>query len=220
MRTHHDPVFRRRRVAVLAAVAAGLAFLAIGAALIGAAAASPGLVGGIGAGGLDTPITADPPAAGAEGDSGASGDGVVDVEDGYIPEGEWISLHDDVPAITKLDAALLDATRAAAADAAADGIEFRVTSGWRSAEYQQQLLDDAVLEYGSLEEARRFVSTPEGSNHVTGRAIDIGPTDADSWLSQHGSDYGLCQTYANEMWHFELSTEPGGECPQMLPDAS
>ena len=28
------------------------------------------------------------------------------------------------------------------------------------------------------------------------------PTDADDWLIQHGSDYGLCQTYANEMWHF------------------
>jgi len=207
MRTHHDSVIRRRRIAVLTGLAAVFASVAIGAALLGAAAATRGGVPATGAEGLMAP------------DSSA-GNGEIDIADGYIPEGEWISLDDDVPAITGLDQALLDATRAAAADAAADGIEFRVTSGWRSAEYQQQLLDDAVLEYGSLDEARRFVSTPEGSNHVTGRAIDIGPTDADSWLSQHGSDYGLCQVYANEMWHFELTIEPGDECPQMLPDAS
>lgn len=214
MRTHHDSVIRRRRVAVLGALAAVLAFVAVGAALLGAAAASRGGVPGIGADGLNAP------SGEAQSASGDTGDGTIDESDGYIPEGEWISLDDEVPAITLLDGELLAAVRAAAADAADDGMEFRVTSGWRSAEYQQQLLDDAVLEYGSLEEARRFVSTPEASNHVTGRAIDIGPTDADSWLSQHGTDYGLCQTYANEMWHFELSTEPGGECPVMLPDAS
>lgn len=214
MRTHHDSVIRRRRVAVLGALAAVLAFVAIGAALLGAAAASRGGGPGIGADGLGAP------SGEAQQNSGDDGDGIIDEADGYIPEGEWISLDDEVPAITLLDGELLAAVRAAAADAADDGIEFRITSGWRSAEYQQQLLDDAVLEYGSLEEARRFVSTPEGSNHVTGRAIDIGPTDADSWLSQHGADYGLCQMYANEMWHFERSTEPGGECPAMLPDAS
>jgi D-alanyl-D-alanine carboxypeptidase len=64
------------------------------------------------------------------------------------------------------------------------------------------------------------VNTPELSAHVTGDAVDIGPTDADSWLSQHGADYGLCQIYANEMWHFELATEPGGTCPAQLPDSA
>lgn len=51
------------------------------------------------------------------------------------------------------------------------------------------------------------------SAHVTGDAVDIGPTEAMYWLSQHGSRYGLCQTYANEVWHFELTVERGGECP-------
>jgi D-alanyl-D-alanine carboxypeptidase len=55
---------------------------------------------------------------------------------------------------------------------------------------------------------------------VTGDAVDIGPTDADSWLQQHGDRYGLCQTYANEMWHFELATEPGGTCPPGKEDAA
>jgi surface antigen len=125
-----------------------------------------------------------------------------------------------LPAISKLDPALLDAVQQAARDASEDGVNFVVTSGWRSPAYQQQLLDDAIVQYGSVEEARRYVATPQTSAHVTGHAVDIGPTDADSWLSQYGIDYGLCQTYANEMWHFELATTPGGDCPTMRSDAS
>ena len=37
---------------------------------------------------------------------------------------------------------------------------------------------------------------------------------------EHGADYGLCQTFANETWHFELSGSPGDQCPQPLPDGS
>ncbi|MCE6996451.1 M15 family metallopeptidase [Saccharothrix sp. S26] len=142
-------------------------------------------------------------------------------EDGSIPADSSISPYDsDHPAIARLDPELLSAVRTAAQDARAAGVELRVTSGWRSKAYQQRLLDDAVTRYGSLEEARRLVSTPEKSAHVTGDAIDIGPTDAADWLIRHGRDYGLCQTYANEMWHFELSTAPGGECPVPRDDAA
>lgn len=142
-------------------------------------------------------------------------------EDGGIPTGSSISPDDSGhPAIARLDPALLAAVREAARDARAAGVELRVTSGWRSKAYQQRLLDEAVARYGSLAEARRLVSTPEKSAHVTGKAIDIGPTDAADWLIRNGSDYGLCQTYANEMWHFELSTTPGGECPRPHDDAA
>ncbi|MFE9749450.1 M15 family metallopeptidase [Saccharothrix saharensis] len=142
-------------------------------------------------------------------------------EDGGIPTGSSISPDDSGhPAIARLDPALLAALRAAARDARAAGVELRVTSGWRSKAYQQRLLDEAVARYGSLAEARRLVSTPEKSAHVTGKAIDIGPTDAADWLIRNGSDHGLCQTYANEMWHFELSTTPGGECPRPHDDAA
>lgn len=143
------------------------------------------------------------------------------VDDGYIESGASISpFADDVPAIAKLDPVLREAMQAAATAALADSFEFVVTSGWRSERYQQALFDDAVLEYGSAEEAGRRVATPTTSAHVTGEAVDIGFTDANSWLSQHGADYGLCQIYANEMWHFELATTPGGECPPQLPDAT
>lgn len=143
------------------------------------------------------------------------------VDDGYIATGGSVSPFDDeLPAIARLDPALRSAMQAAATAAIADGFEFVVTSGWRSAAYQQSLLDEATVTYGSLEEARKWVNTPELSAHVTGDAVDIGFTDANSWLSQHGADYGLCQTYANEMWRFELATAPGGLCPEQKSDAA
>ena len=147
--------------------------------------------------------------------------GVESADDGYIPVGGSVSaFDDDLPAIANLDAGLRAAVQAAATAAIADGYEFVVTSGWRSPRYQQSLLDAATVTYGSLEEARKWVNTPERSAHVTGDAVDIGHTDADSWLSQHGADYGLCQIYTNEMWHFELATEPGGACPEQKTDAA
>lgn len=147
--------------------------------------------------------------------------GVGAGEDGSIPEHGNISPHDsEHAAIRGLDPELLAAVRKAAEDARAAGVELRVTSGWRSKDHQQRLFDEAVVRLGSVEEARRLVSTPERSAHVTGEAIDIGPTDAADWLIRHGADYGLCQVYANEMWHFELLTSPGGACPVPRNDAA
>ncbi len=127
---------------------------------------------------------------------------------------------DERPTVAHLDPDLLDAVRAATRDAHDDGVELGITSGWRSRDHQQRLFDEAVAKYGSEEEARRYVSTPDASAHVTGDAVDIGPTEADDWLNQHGSAYGLCQVFANEIWHFELATDPGGDCPDLLPDSS
>lgn len=126
----------------------------------------------------------------------------------------------DLPALARLDPVLLMALHAAAADAKSSGVDVYVTSGWRSAAYQQRLFDEAVTRYGSTDEARRWVQTPGNSKHVTGRAVDIGPTDAADWVIRHGNDYGLCQTYANEMWHFEMAIAPGGTCPVPLNDPS
>ena len=127
---------------------------------------------------------------------------------------------DTHPAIAGLRAALRAALQDAARDAEAQGVPVWVTSGRRSVAYQQELLDKAVKRYGSLSEALRFVASPDRSSHVTGDAVDIGPTEADDWMIRHGADYGLCQTYANEMWHFELATEQGGSCPAARPDAA
>jgi hypothetical protein len=40
------------------------------------------------------------------------------------------------------------------------------------------------------------------------------------WMSAHGAAFGLCQVYANEPWHFELTADPVGGCPPMLPTAA
>ncbi|WP_370617263.1 M15 family metallopeptidase [Mumia sp. Pv 4-285] len=111
---------------------------------------------------------------------------------------------DDVQAVANLDPRLLEALRAAAADAADDGTTLYVNSGWRSPEHQRELLREAVSKYGSHAEAARWVATPETSPHVSGDAVDVGPSDARSWLSEHGAAYGLCQIYRNEPWHYEL----------------
>lgn len=150
-----------------------------------------------------------------DGDPGALGS-----QDGYLAVGASVSPSSHEPVVAKLDPALCDALRQAATDARADGIALRVNSGWRSARYQWALLRRAVATYGTVEVARQYVKPPAESSHVTGKAVDIGPTDADSWLSQHGSEYGLCQIYANERWHFERATAPGGTCPAMASDAA
>jgi D-alanyl-D-alanine carboxypeptidase len=151
--------------------------------------------------------------------SGSAGAGSTGVAGGDVLGGQ-ATLDDDIPAITQLDPELASAVRQAADAAAADGVDFWITSGWRSPAFQQYLLDQAVQEYGSLEEARRWVNTPEKSTHVTGKAVDVGPATADYWLIQHGAEHGLCQVYANEIWHFELLTDPGGTCPPLVEDSS
>ena len=141
-----------------------------------------------------------------------------DAEDGMVGS-RGLSVFDDAPAVSRLDADLLAALRSAASDAAAEGVRVPVNSGWRSARLQQQLLDDAVDQYGSREEAARWVATPDTSAHVTGDAVDVGGWEATAWLSRHGAAYGLCQTYANESWHFELrSRAPEEGCPAPFPD--
>ena len=144
--------------------------------------------------------------------------GGLDAADGAVPDGTTV-FDDEVPAVANLDPALLGALRRAATDAAVDGVEFVVDSGWRSREYQEQLLHDAVSEYGSEAEAARWVATPDTSAHVSGDAVDIGPSAAAAWLSEHGAAYGLCQIYDNEPWHYELRVDAVARgCPRRYAD--
>src|SRR5262249_53939388 len=123
--------------------------------------------------------------------------GAAGVADGVVPDGVTV-FDGEYPAVANLDPALLRALRQAATDAAGAGVAFYVHSGWRSREYQAQLLDEAISKYGSEEEAARWVAPPNSSAHVFGDAVDIGPFVATSWLSKHGAEYGLCQIYRNE----------------------
>jgi D-alanyl-D-alanine carboxypeptidase len=138
--------------------------------------------------------------------------------DGAVPDGTTV-FDDEIPGVANLDPALLSALRRAATDAAGNGVEFVVDSGWRSPAYQQQLLHEAVLKYGSEAEAARWVATPTTSAHVSGDAVDVGPSAAAAWLSEHSATYGLCRIYGNEPWHFELRPDAVGHgCPAMYAD--
>ncbi|WP_059016299.1 M15 family metallopeptidase [Mycobacterium sp. M26] len=141
--------------------------------------------------------------------------------DGSLGDGQVLTAFDvQNPAIGRLDPALLSAIQAATTAAAADGITMTITSGWRSPEFQERLLDDAVATYGSLDAARQWVQTPAGSKHVIGQAVDVGGVGADQWLIANGARFGLCRIYANELWHFELATDAAGNCPPLLRNAA
>ncbi len=143
---------------------------------------------------------------------GALGEG-----DGAVPDGTTV-FDDEVPGVATLDPALLGALRQAALAAAGDGVEFFIDSGRRSPEYQNRLFREAVSEYGSEEEAARWVATAETSAHVSGDAVDV-EHDASAWLSGHGAEYGLCQVYGNEPWHYELRPEATDHgCPPVYSD--
>ncbi|MCC6831334.1 MAG: M15 family metallopeptidase [Thermoleophilia bacterium] len=207
------PVRRMRGVLLLAVLAVGVAIAVNG--LSGSPDPAP-------------PSSTSPPPSGpgpagevpraAPGAPATPGGDGLGVADGAVPDHTGV-FDESVPGVTRLDPVLLGALRAAATDAAADGVTFVVDSGWRSPAYQRHLLDEAIAEHGSEAEALRWVASPRTSAHVSGDAVDIGPSRADEWLSLHGAGYGLCQVYGNEPWHYELRPEAvGGSCPAMYPD--
>ena len=56
-------------------------------------------------------------------------------------------------------------------------------------------------------------------SRVGGRGRHRAAADATAWLSGHGAEYGLCQIYGNEPWHYELRPEAIGHgCPAMHAD--
>ncbi len=92
--------------------------------------------------------------------------------------------------------------------AAADGVALTPTSAYRDPRDQQQRFDAAVEAYGSEAEARRWVSSPQGSvctsRHCAGAAIDVDPAQpgALEWL---GAVVGCVQAGG--------SVQAGGACP-------
>jgi D-alanyl-D-alanine carboxypeptidase len=151
--------------------------------------------------------------------SGKHHSGDPGLADGVLPDNAS-PFDTSLPGVANLNPKLLKAIQDAANAAEQAGIKLHLTTGWRSKEYQEELLEKAIKRYGSREKASEYVASPEESHHVTGNAVDVGPTDADDWLNRKGARFGLCQTLANEIWHFELATTPGGTCPPMQSTSS
>ena len=206
---HPSSARRRRRVATVAVALAAVVILvfAVQQSLSAAFAETPG--------GHPSPSAGRSPDDAIAGEGREPGDA-----DGVIRDGDQPTVFDeDRVAVGNLDPALLAALQRAATDAADDGVTLRVNSGWRSPALQERMLQDAIAQYGSESEARRWVATPDTSEHVTGDAVDLGPLPALDWLVQRGWRYGLCQIYANESWHYELRPEAVDDgCPEMLAD--
>ena len=206
---HPSSARRRRRVATVAVALAAVVILvfAVQQSLSAAFAETPG--------GHPSPSAGRSPDDAITGEGREPGDA-----DGVIRDGDQPTVFDeDRVAVGNLDPALLAALQRAATDAADDGVTLRVNSGWRSPALQERMLQDAIAQYGSESEARRWVATPDTSEHVTGDAVDLGPLPALDWLVQRGWRYGLCQIYANESWHYELRPEAVDDgCPEMLAD--
>jgi hypothetical protein len=198
--------------------------LGLSAVLLGCAPAdhspAPGTVDSVAA----QPLAIGDAAAGASAaDDGAFsiGAGGVDTTGGSIPDGQLVSPFDVAnPVVGLLDPALRTAVQQATTAAASDGVDIRLTSGWRSRGFQKRLFDEAVTTYGSADVASQFVASPDVSMHVLGKAVDVGPVVADDWMIRNGPRFGLCQIYANEIWHFELALDAGGNCPALRPNAA
>ena len=191
---------RRRGAGVLVAIAAIAAALGSTSLVASLTASSPS----------SAPAAVDRSRDGQRDGLGAAG--------GALPDGTT-AFDDDLAGVANLDPALLRALRRATSAAAADAVTLVVDSGWRSRQYQEHLLHEAVAKYGSQAQAARWVATPNRSAHVSGDAVDIGPADATPWLSAHGAAYGLCQIYANEPWHYELRPDAIAHgCPPTYAD--
>lgn len=196
----------------------------IGLAMLLGACAAPGPTAPVQAAGRKPmAVSAARPANGpAPGDEVFSiGRAATDTIGGYLPDGQTLSPFDVTnPVIGWLDPPLLAAIQNAARGAKDAGVDVRITSGWRTKGFQQRLFDDGVRTYGGVEAAQQFVASPDTSRHVVGKAVDVGPVEADTWMIRNGSRFGLCQIYANEIWHFELAAAKDGSCPPLKADAA
>ncbi len=107
------------------------------------------------------------------------------------------------------------------ADAAQkDSIYLIVDSGYRSGSFQNRIIKRRMAEGTTFEEVIRFVAPPGYSEHETGYAVDLVPSEARFahtkiylWLIENGSNYGFYETIPEdttgetywESWHWTFS---------------
>ncbi|WP_051353310.1 D-alanyl-D-alanine carboxypeptidase family protein [Thalassobacillus devorans] len=107
-----------------------------------------------------------------------------------------------------------------------DGVQLYAASGYRSYEYQKNLFQFWVSQYGE-EQASRVSAKPGESEHQTGLTMDVtnkdvnfklkqsfGDTEAGQWIEKHAAKYGFIirypdgkepiTGYAYEPWHLRF----------------
>ena len=108
--------------------------------------------------------------------------------------------------------------------AAADGVRLLIVSGFRSYEYQAELIRKKIAAGQAIEEILKVNAAPGYSQHHTGTAVDVATpgsrplteefdtSDAFRWLTENGVTFGFSMTYPRdntlgfiyEPWHWAL----------------
>ena len=108
--------------------------------------------------------------------------------------------------------------------AAGSGIRLLIVSGFRSYEYQAELIRKKIMAGQPIEEILKVSAAPGYSQHHSGTAVDIATpgsrplteefqtSDAFQWLTRYAADYGFSMTYPPdnpygfvfEPWHWAL----------------
>ena len=95
-----------------------------------------------------------------------------------------------------------DAMVAMAAAARKHGIRLEVDSGFRSYGFQKRVLEGLLAEGRPFLNAIRWTAPPGYSEHMTGRAVDFVPSDADfkdvpayQWLRKHAAAFCFTESY-------------------------
>jgi D-alanyl-D-alanine carboxypeptidase len=119
--------------------------------------------------------------------------------------------------------------------ASRDGIRLLMVSGFRSFEYQADLIRRKIKAGQCIEDILKVNAAPGFSQHHTGCAVDIATpgsrplteefedSDAFRWLTENAADFSLSMTYPRdnpwgfvyEPWHWAQNEriQPGGERP-------
>ncbi|HJP38144.1 MAG: D-alanyl-D-alanine carboxypeptidase family protein [Gammaproteobacteria bacterium] len=145
---------------------------------------------------------------------------------------EAAELTDVGPNIIGRSQSLTPATARAWSDmsaaAAADSIELLLVSGFRSTEYQAQLITNKLAAGQTIDTILKVNTAPGFSQHHSGRAIDIATpgvrplveafdqSPAFQWLCTQAGNFGFLMPYGHnnewdlsyEPWHWFLHEEP------------
>ena len=98
-----------------------------------------------------------------------------------------------------------------------DSVMLLVDSGYRSASFQKRIIKRRMEEGESFTDVARFVAPPGYSEHETGMAVDLVPSEARfvhtetyRWLKAHGGEFGFVESIPEdstgdrywESWHW------------------
>jgi len=103
-----------------------------------------------------------------------------------------------------------------------DSVELIVDSGWRSLSFQRRIIRNRMIAGNSFDEVLNSVAPPGYSEHHTGLALDLCPsearfafTEAYRWLVEHAAEYCFHETLPEdpnapltwESWHWTYVPE-------------